>query len=232
MTKPGETRSQALHRCSSSCEKKDPSIYEEFVSLLKNLPDQDAHDVLRRIRSGSDIGSILQQAKVGDVLLQMAVAPETRYRYEFPYKAHMPSEYHLDNPYLKSMLYETATIYSYKGGPELVTPSFLTELTSEEEKSLYLKPFHAAQVVEPLLSDAKISEWTAVCKDDELMRDLLRVMFRCEYQFTAAFHKDLFLQDLSTGRKSFCSSLLVNVLLAYACVRRTFLQFRLQSLTC
>ncbi|RFN53312.1 hypothetical protein FIE12Z_2462 [Fusarium flagelliforme] len=196
--RPGETRSQALHRGSSNYEKEDPNIYEELVGLLKSLPDQGAQDVLKRIRTGSDVGSILQQAKAGDVLLQMAVVPETRYRYEFPYKA--------------------ASIYSYKGGPELVTPSGLTELTSEEQKSLYLKPFHAARVVEPLLTDAKISKWTTVCKDDELMRDLLRVLFRCEYQFTAAFHKDLFLQDLSAGRKSFCSSLLVNVLLAYACV--------------
>ena len=133
----------------------------------------------------------------------------------------MPRGYYIDNPYLKSMLYETASVYSYRGGPELTTPSVPAELTSGEEKSLYLKPFHAARVVELLLTDAKISKWTPVCKDDELMRELIRALLRCEYQFTAAFQKDLFLQDLSAGRKSFCSPLLVNVLLGYACVRRT-----------
>ncbi|KAL3601600.1 hypothetical protein FPOAC2_05869 [Fusarium poae] len=148
----------------------------------------------------------------------MAVVPETRYRYEFPYKAEMPRDFHIDNPYLSSLIYETASIYSYRGGPELTTPSGIIDLASEEERSLYLKPFHAAQVIEPLLKDVKISCWTNASKDDLLMRDLLRVMFRCEYQFTAAFHKDLFLQDLAAGRKDFCSSLLVNALLAYACV--------------
>lgn len=192
-----------------------------MIGLLRTLPDRDAQEVLERIRSGSDARSVLQQAKVGDVLLQMAVVPETRYRYEFPYKADLPREYHIDNPYLTSLLYETASLYSYKNGPELTASSALTELASEEQKSLYLKPFHAAQVIEPLLSDAKISSWTTVCKDDLLMRDMLGVLLRCEYQFTAAFHKDLFLQDLAAGRKGFCSSLLVNVLLAYACVRAT-----------
>ncbi|GKU05642.1 nitrogen assimilation transcription factor nit-4 [Fusarium langsethiae] len=124
----------------------------------------------------------------------------------------------LDNPYMKSLIYEAASLYSYGDGPELTTPSGVTDLASEEQRSLYLKPFHAAQVFEPLLNDAKISRWTNVSKNDILMRDLLRVMFRCEYQFTAAFHKDLFLQDLVAGRKDFCSSLLVNAILAYACV--------------
>jgi hypothetical protein len=190
-----------------------------LIGLLRNLPDQDAQDILKRIRSGVDAGSILQQAKAGDVLLQMAVVPETRYRYEFPYRAEMPRDFYIDNPYLNSLIYETASLYSYRNGPELTSPSGFADLASDEQRSLYLKPFHAAQVVEPLLNDAKISRWTNVSKDDALMRDLLRVMFRCEYQFTAAFHKDLFLQDLVAGRKDFCSSMLVNVLLAYACVR-------------
>ncbi|KAF5231123.1 hypothetical protein FAUST_9429 [Fusarium austroamericanum] len=197
---------------------RDPTIYEELMGLLKNLPEQDAQDIFKRIRSGADAGSVLQQAKAGDVMLQMAVVPETRYRYEFPYRSDMPKDFHIDNPYFDSLIYETASLYSYGNGPELTTPSGFADLVSEEQKSMYLKPFHAAQVVEPLLDDAKISSWTSVSKDDVLMRDLLRVMFRCEYQFTAVFQKDLFLQDLVAGRQDFCSSLLVNAILAYACV--------------
>lgn len=188
------------------------------MGLLKNLPEQDAQDLFKRIRSGADAGSVLQQAKAGDVMLQMAVVPETRYRYEFPYRSDMPKDFHIDNPYFNSLIYETASLYSYGNGPELTTPSGFADLVSQEQQSMYLKPFHAAQVVEPLLDDAKISSWTSVSNDDVLMRDLLRVMFRCEYQFTAAFQKDLFLQDMVAGREDFCSSLLVNAVLAYACV--------------
>ncbi|EWY81238.1 hypothetical protein FOYG_15513 [Fusarium oxysporum NRRL 32931] len=221
VTRPGETRSQALNRCShEACEgsSQRSSVYEELIGLLKNLPDQDAQAILQRLRSGTDVASVLTQARAGDVLLQMAVVPETRLRYEFPYRSEMPKEFELNNPYLNSMLYETASLYSQHQTTETNVPGHLASLGSEEQRSLYLKPFHAAQVFDPLLSDVKVSVWTSVCDDDKLMRDLLSVLFRCEYHFTTAFHKDLFLEDMAARRKDFCSSLLVNVTLAYACV--------------
>ncbi|RBA17838.1 hypothetical protein FPRO05_10856 [Fusarium proliferatum] len=221
ITRPGETRSQAMNRCSHETfegSSQRSSVYEELVGLLKNLPDQDAQAILQRLRSGTDVASVVNQARAGNVLLQMAVVPETRLRYEFPYRSEMPKEFELNNPYLNSMLYETASLYSQHQISETNLTGHLASLSSEEQRSPYLKPFHAAQVFDPLLSDVKVSAWTSVCDDDKLMRDLLTVLFRCEYHFTAAFHKDLFLEDMAARRKDFCSSLLVNVTLAYACV--------------
>ncbi|KAH7215812.1 hypothetical protein DER44DRAFT_806843 [Fusarium oxysporum] len=198
VTRPGETRSQALNRCShEACEgsSQRSSIYEELIGLLKNLPDRDAQAILQRLRSGTDVASVLTQARAGDVLIQMAVVPETRLRYEFPYRSEMPKEFELNNPYLNSMLYETASLYSQHHTSETNVPGYVDSLGSEEQRSLYLKPFHAAQVFDPLLSDVKVSAWTSV-----------------------SFHKDLFLDDMAARRKDFCSSLLVNVTLAYACV--------------
>ncbi|KAM0541612.1 hypothetical protein ACHAPJ_013159 [Fusarium lateritium] len=217
VARPGETRSQALHRSTNNAET-HPTIHEELIGLLKNLPEKDAQDVLQRIRSGTNVRSVVNHVKTGDILLQMAVVPETRFRYEFPYRPELLREQDLNNPYLNSIIYEAASLYSNDNSSEHTASHLLVNLGLEEHKSLYLKPFHAAQVVEPLLSDVKISSWTNVCDDDELMRDLLNVLFRCEYHFTAAFHKDLFLEDMATRRKDFCSSLLVNTLLAYACV--------------
>ncbi|KAF5591473.1 nitrogen assimilation transcription factor nit-4 [Fusarium pseudocircinatum] len=221
VARPGETRSQALNRCShntSEGSSQRSSVYEELVGLLKNLPDQDAQAILQRLRSGTDAASVVNQARAGNVLLQMAVVPETRFRYEFPYRSEMPKEFELNNPYMDSMLYEIASLYSEHQTSGTNLPGHLASLGSEEQRSPYLKPFHAAQVFDPLLSDVKVSAWTNVCDDDNLMRDLLTVLFRCEYHFTAAFHKDLFLEDMAARRKDFCSSLLVNVTLAYACV--------------
>lgn len=75
--------------------------------------------------------------------------------------------------------------------------------------------FHAANVAEPLLSDANPSNWTSVSKDDALMRDLLAVWIRCEYSFATAFQKDLLFEDMASHSQGFCSELLVNVVLAY-----------------
>lgn len=197
------------------------TAHEELIELLRNRPDQDAQDIFQRIRSGADIKTILNQVKTGDLLLQMAVEPETRFRYEFPYKSEFPEDYFINNPYLTSLIYEATSLYS-TGHDSNYSPLPKTErlanLGSSEYQSVYLKPFHAAQVVDPLLSNVKVSLWTAVCDDDDLMRDLLGVFFRCEYHFTAAFQKDLFLEDMATQQHDFCSSLLVNIMLAYSCV--------------
>jgi hypothetical protein len=53
------------------------------------------------------------------------------------------------------------------------------------------------------------------------MRDLLNVFFRCEYLFASVFQKDYFLEDMAAQRQDFCSSLLVNITLAYSCVRHS-----------
>ncbi|EEU40043.1 uncharacterized protein NECHADRAFT_11983, partial [Fusarium vanettenii 77-13-4] len=217
MTRPGESRMQAFNRNHHDLQGR-ATVHEEIFNLLKTLPERDAQEILTRIRSGIDVQTVLNQVKAGDLLLQVALVPETRLRYEFPYRSEMPADYARDNPYLDSLIFEGASLYSTSQASDHVTPRLMTNLGSEEQQSLYLKPFHAAHVAEPLLSNVKPSLWTPVCNDDALMRDLLGVLFRCEYQFTAAFQKDLFLEDMAAKRKDFCSSLLVNIVLAYACV--------------
>ena len=197
------------------------SALEELFDLLKKLPDEEAQGVLQRIRSNTDVETILRHVKAADLLLQMAVVPETRLRYAFPYRSAMPEDCLSNNPYLESLIYEGASLYSTNGSlgrSEHTTTSNSASLESGEYRSLYLRPFHAAQVVDPGLSDVKISSWTTVCDDDVLMRELLGDFLRCEYYFTAVFQKDLFLLDLALKREDFCSSLLVNIMLGYSCV--------------
>ncbi|KAH7179017.1 uncharacterized protein B0J16DRAFT_346190 [Fusarium flagelliforme] len=49
------------------------------------------------------------------------------------------------------------------------------------------------------------------------MRQLLGFFFRSEYSYHCLFQKDLFLEDLIAQKADFCSSLLVDAVLAYAC---------------
>lgn len=200
------------------------TLLEEVFELLKNLPGQDAQDVLQRIRSKSDLETILNHIKTGDLLLQLAVVPETRFRYDFPYRSEMPEDYVPDNPYLDSLIYEVTSLYSSDGSSGRLdrrSNGNAANVRLEEEQSLYLRPFHAAEVFDPLLSDAKLSSWTTVCDDDVLMRNLLGTFLSCEYAFTAAFQKDLFLEDMADQQQDFCSSLLVNIILGYSCVRHS-----------
>ncbi|KAL8822314.1 MAG: hypothetical protein Q9191_006949 [Dirinaria sp. TL-2023a] len=196
-------------------------MLEELFELLKTLPNEEAQAVLQRIKSNGDISTILSHIKAGDLLLQMAVVPETRMRYDFPYRSEMPEDCFPNNPYLDSLIYEGASLDSTKrflGRLGSAYTSTSADPRSDGYSSPYLKPFHAAEVVDPQLSRVKVSSWTTVCHDDVLMQKLLAEFLRCEYHFTAAFQKDLFLEDMALQREDFCSSLLVNIMLGYACV--------------
>lgn len=165
---------------------------------------------------------MLDHIKAGNLLLQLAVTPETRFRYTFPYRSDMFENDVSTNPYLGSLIFDAAPLYSsdqYSQLPGSTSSSSGDTLSRVEYRSLYQTPFHAAQVVDTRLFDANPSMWTTVCSDDALMRDLLGVWLRCEYHFTAAFQKDLFLEDMAAQREDFCSSLLVNIVLAYSCVQ-------------
>ncbi|KAG5932622.1 hypothetical protein E4U53_001242 [Claviceps sorghi] len=218
-TNPGETKSQALKRSYWEL-KNQGTTQQQLLELMRDLPEQDALEILHRMRTGADPGGIVQQVKAGGVLVQMAIQPESRLRYDFPYGSEIPADDIPNNPYLKSRLYEAASLQSitqhadHPGSAGAVAAP--EGAANVEYQSIYLKPFHAAETADPRLSDARCSLWTAVCSDDALMRDLLKVFFRCEYHYTAAFHKDYFLEDLIAQRRDFCSSLLVNVVLAYA----------------
>jgi len=200
---------------------------------MKSVPERDAHGILQKVRSGADVEMLLSHVESADLLLQLSVVPETRYRYDFPYISKMPASLLTnDNPYLHSIIYEAAAIYSSSKQsetlrestcpPKISSRSYMVPHIREDERpaheTVYLKPFHAAEVVEPRLSHVKISLWTSVCDDDVLMRNLLSGWLQCEYQFTAVFQNNLFLEDMAAQRKDFCSSLLVNVILGYSCV--------------
>ena len=175
--------------------------------------------MLQKIRAGENHSSITSHFKEEKKVVEEAILPETRFCYEFPYGSDMPPELTVDNPYLKSLIYEASKLYTTGGPPWRILNHKIANLSQPQLMSLYLKPFHAAVVIDPLISDLKPSEWTTVCSNDVLMRKLLSVWFRCEYQLTAAFNKNLFLKDMAAKRRKFCSPLLVNAVLAYACVR-------------
>lgn len=84
-------------------------------------------------------------------------------------------------------------------------------------------PQHAAVFIETKLENVRPSEWTSVCKDDAFMRGLLTKYFTHEYNLFPIFQKDFFLEDMADAgmnnqAKECCSSLLVNAILACACV--------------
>lgn len=125
-----------------------------------------------------------------------------------------------DNPYLNPLVYE----WTRKDLPNSQASASSSAGGAAECESAYLKPYHAADIVDPQLEAVKPSDWTTVSANDGLMRRLLGVYFMYGYQWFIFFNKDYFLEDMAAKRHRFCSPLLVNAVLAcaYVCFLRYF----------
>jgi hypothetical protein len=211
----GETHGGALKRKYAELHEQK-STFEEIYEILRGRPFAEANEVFTRIRGGADPETVLRYVKDGDLLLQLALTPETRYRYDFPFIQEMPAFLlRPDNPYLDTLIYECT--FSNASTSRSSTSS--TTVAPLEHRCLYLRPFHAADLLEPLLASVKPSEWTSINSDDELMRKLFAAFFMNEYITQTCFQKESFLEDMAAKRRRFCSTLLVNAVLAYASVR-------------
>lgn len=190
---------------------------------MRDRPEAEVQAILERIRRGDDPETVTRHIDYGDLLLQIALVPESRYRYEFPMLPGMPAYLmRPTNAYLNSMIYEWAWEGTGQGGPPNSAKSPNLDRSSgtalNESLSPYLRPYHAAEIVDPRLDAVEPAKWTTVSTDNRLMRKLLGAYFLQDHDWWSAFQKDYFLEDMAAGRPELCSSLLVNAVLAAGCV--------------
>lgn len=152
--------------------------------------------------------ALLNHIRAGDLLVQLSLVPESRRRYDFPFIKSFPAFLLTpDNGYLKSPMYQVPYGQSSSQNDNL-----------DGYQPQYLKPYHGAQLLEPLLEEVTPSGWTTVISNKALFRRLLTAYILFQYPSCPAFKKELFLQDLALGETRFCSPLLVNAVLACASV--------------
>jgi hypothetical protein len=168
---------------------------------MKSSSDEDALNILRRIRAGAEPQSVIRQVRDGNLLMQLALVPETRRRYDLPYTTEVPASLLTpDNPYPPPSKFHAQS-----------------DLQDPGTSFCHTMPYHAAVVSDALIDTVRVSGWTTIISSDELLRQLLRSFFQHAYTEWFPFHKDLFLSDMVANRTEFCSPLLVNAVLANAC---------------
>ncbi|KAM0189320.1 hypothetical protein ACHAPI_010086 [Fusarium lateritium] len=182
----------------------DDSVYEDFYHLLHSRPEEDFDRILRLVKSGYDVRATLRHIQEADLLLQISLKPEHRRRFDLPYNPKWPEFLRQEgNPYLGVPLHE----------PNQLARSFTS---GAESHSIFNVPFHGVTLIEPRLTDARISKWTTITSDETLLINLMEYYFLHGYTYLTFFQKDLFLKDLKSGQNQFCSSLLVHAVLASA----------------
>jgi hypothetical protein len=206
----GETEARKIRKRYKELKEKQ-TAQEELYDMLTMMSEGDAAEVIRRIRSGAKAEALVHYVREGSQLLDLSLPPETRTRYEFPYLATIPAALK-ESIYFHSHIFDAIQDLDQAG--DTPHPNMVAR------QSNYAKPLFAAEMADPLLSEAKPSLWTSVSSNDLLLRKLLEGYFMFEYPWEFIFHKDYFLEDMVSGGNRFCSPLLVNALLAKACVRR------------
>ena len=214
-TAGAETHSQARKRKYDELQNEAATLKELFL-IISTVTEEQSREIVRLIRAGAEPESLLRHLQNGDLPAQMDLVPNTALHYEFPYISSMPG-YLLssDNVYLRSQIYD-ASVLGVKP-PYLLTPSG-NGLHIVGDDAPYLKPYHLAQVADDRFHNIMASRWTRVTSDNKLLAWLLDAYFMHAYPAFPAFQKDLFLDDMVSGRDRFCSELLVNAVLAHACV--------------
>lgn len=220
-TDPEETRAVALKRKVGELEtqltrtQSSNDSFAELLGAIRNCSEADAAVIFQRVRQGTDLDTILQHISTVDLLLERQLQSESRFRHD--YLCEPPIPLYLQEPqipYSEPALYGT-THQPIATGSQLVHSEPISAF-ERQSRPPYPEPFPAATVVDHRLNRIQPSNWTDVSSDDDFMRKLIQLYFFNEYAFWPCFHKDHFLDDMLSDSTLYCSSLLVNIVLARA----------------
>lgn len=173
----------------------------ELFALLRTEPQHVAQEILRRIRLGNDVRTVL-----ADVSSSASREHDSG------------GEIDLSDPTINSKRVQFQRQESYDGpeDPEdsmKQTPNaFVDSLISPEAVMSVLKP---GQTVWPGVA----KRWTRLTENDALVSHLIHVYYEHQ-QWVCDFNdRTMFMESFTGKRESdFCSELLVNAILANACV--------------
>lgn len=168
---------------------------EVLVAAIRNLPEADVNDLIQRIRK--------------DATLDIpALAEDCRKTITLPPTAtHEPQSLEGE---LSMLLGKPAMTQS--GVSRFYGHTSNMSLVQEDEN--YTRPRPMPQVTS---TERNPYTWTTVTDDLAFVERLLDLYFRWSHPFYVVFSRECFYKDFRSGRGKYCSSLLVNAILAYGC---------------
>lgn len=180
------------------------SIYEQICYLLKSLPEQESSSILRTLREGTDAATIIRQVQ------------ETN----LPMKNKSTSN---------SGAKVIDSVKGHGGSLQSHTTSWTKKMQSDNMPD-GIPPSNGLDQVLFTLDDPEVNPvnvvWTTITNDINLILHLLALYFCWEYPTLVSLSKEHFLRDFRDGRHRYCSSLLLNALLALGCRFFTHLMTR------
>ncbi|RMZ67229.1 hypothetical protein GMOD_00001121 [Pyrenophora seminiperda CCB06] len=103
-----ETQGQALKRKYDALQSENEA-YTELFNLIRTGSENESHEIVRRIKMGTDVREVLKHIKEADLLIQLNLRPQNKFRYTLPFMSTMPARVsHPDDVYYASSSSEPA----------------------------------------------------------------------------------------------------------------------------
>ncbi|KAF2022988.1 hypothetical protein EK21DRAFT_105527 [Setomelanomma holmii] len=238
---PNEKPSQAMKRKNDEMQG-ELSNLRQLYDFLRLRPEQEAMEVLRRIRATSPdaspsrrIQQLADFVRHGDPISQKpspqppspyqqdvgksVTLPSIRMALDAPSNMDMQSlpfpdilPFGLDGPASQRRRYGSDADVFVRSGSQ---PSLLPRTSIEALLHSGTNGVAKQSAIDSRMASAR--NWTTVTSDTDLLVSILSTWTTDEYSYYHYLDRDCFLDDMASGRSGFCSKLLVNALLASAC---------------
>ncbi|KAK1579480.1 uncharacterized protein LY79DRAFT_522642 [Colletotrichum navitas] len=227
--------------------KRENQMLRDMLTQLTAMPQDVAHQTLQKLKFAVDPFASLRSVRPSGPKDPREVLPHVHSNIEFELTRRHPSAYpqtrRLSRMKMSGSMEprpaKLARIAPSAGGilPVLGDGNHLvTAETAEHSPSVSSKtctrPYDTAFFVPPMgplppppppihkdprLKNLNIGFWTVVPITDQDAADIISLYLETDHPLLGLFDADLFLDDLIGGQFRYCSALLVNALLAFAC---------------
>jgi hypothetical protein len=184
---------------------------QTLIHAILNYSDDDVYELVRQIRSCDSLEDVAESITAGEKGLALATAQDTTAGE--PAAGDGDVETDIFETELAGKMSELMLDGSVKfiGGTSHLI--FLPPGSELDESNSFLP----GTGMDPS-SNFFVASWTRVTDDMNLIGHLMTMYFTWHYAYFTTLSKDLFYRDYTAGRSSqYCSSLLVNAMLALGC---------------
>ncbi|KAB5581222.1 hypothetical protein GE09DRAFT_1213629 [Coniochaeta sp. 2T2.1] len=201
-----------------ACDERDKVRVDEasagLLNLLRTLSQDEAFDLLQRLRAGIELELMMRYPVAYPCLCPVDVEPAL---FESLPTLALPTP-GLPTPERSSTGASSST--GPIGSPEVHMSGDGTETANDSMHRQSSQSYCDAR-----LSRTDFRKWTSVQVENRLAAGAVSYYLETDHPIHGLFDEDLFLTDLNSGQKSFCSAVLVNAVLGWACLHSTSLPF-------
>ncbi|KZL86468.1 c6 transcription factor, partial [Colletotrichum incanum] len=226
--------------------KRENQMLRDMLSQLTAMPEDVAHQTLKKLKFAVDPFAALRSIRPSGPKDPREVLPHVHSNIEFELTRRHPSAYPQTRRLsriemsesmasrpakIARVAYSSEEEHSVSGDSDHLVTTETTEYSPSFASKVPPRPYDTAFFVPPMgpvpppppihrdsrLKNLDIGFWTVVSIANHDAADIISLYLETDHPILGLFDLDLFLDDLMSGQVRYCSSLLVNALLAFAC---------------